>query len=504
MSQTKVKSGLISDQSITASKLYVTGNGNSGEVLASAGDGSFVWTSGIATEAYTDNAISNIIDGAPGALDTLNELAAALGDDANFASTVTTALGTKVDGTGTTNYISKWLDSDTITNSVIYDNGTNVGIGTSSPATELHIASASPILTLQDTNSTEPLQTYIQFTDSASNVHSYIGMGSGVTDDFKIVNYYDDISFYTGTGGSTSERMRILSSGNVGIGASNPSVKLQVNGIGEFAGALRITEGGTAQSILIGNQDSGGVDKPSIIMGVNGALRFGWGSTWNGEGGTFTETLQLKNNGDAYFTGNVGIGTTIPSTPLVISKNSPVSGTMLILQNTLYGSTNSSGLNSIEFGWLNHTAAKISANKESVNRTGFIITGEVGYNVPVEIARFTSFGDLHVNQDVIAYSTTISDERLKDNIVTIDNALDKVCELRGVEYDWNASSRSGQHDMGVIAQEVEKVFPFIVREKEMPLVDGNTYKTVDYEKLVGVLIEAVKELKQEIEILKSK
>jgi hypothetical protein len=107
--------------------------------------------------------------------------------------------------------------------------------------------------------------------------------------------------------------------------------------------------------------------------------------------------------------------------------------------------------------------------------------------------RLKSDGDLHVDGDVIAYSTTISDRRLKDNIFTIESALDKVSKLRGVEYIWKAGARKGQSDIGFIAQEVEEVIPQIVREKEMPLLDGGTYKTVDYEKMTALLIEAVKE-----------
>jgi hypothetical protein len=119
-----------------------------------------------------------------------------------------------------------------------------------------------------------------------------------------------------------------------------------------------------------------------------------------------------------------------------------------------------------------------------------------------ERMRLEADGDLHVDGDVIAYSTTVSDVRLKEDVKTIENSLEKVTQLRGVSYTWNAGSREGQQDLGLIAQEVEEVFPEIVREKELALVDGESYKTVDYEKLVGVLIEAVKELKAEIEELK--
>ena len=111
-----------------------------------------------------------------------------------------------------------------------------------------------------------------------------------------------------------------------------------------------------------------------------------------------------------------------------------------------------------------------------------------------------SNGDFHADGDVVAYSTSISDAKLKDNVKTIDNALDKVNNLRGVEYVWNYGTRKDQKDLGVIAQEVEQVLPEIVREKEM--MDGDTYKTVDYEKLTAVLIESVKELSAKVEQLK--
>ena len=112
--------------------------------------------------------------------------------------------------------------------------------------------------------------------------------------------------------------------------------------------------------------------------------------------------------------------------------------------------------------------------------------------------------ELHVAGDVIAFSTTFSDERLKDDIKTIDSALDKIESLRGVTYTWNKGGREGQRDIGLIAQEVEKVLPEIVREKEMTLVDGKTYKTVDYEKIVGVLIEGIKELSAKVTELENK
>jgi hypothetical protein len=124
------------------------------------------------------------------------------------------------------------------------------------------------------------------------------------------------------------------------------------------------------------------------------------------------------------------------------------------------------------------------------------------YTAGAEEMRLENDGDLHVDGDVIAFSTTVSDERLKDNIITIDSALDKVEALRGVSYTWNEGNRKGKSEIGVIAQEVEKVFPDIVHDKKLPFVNDKEYKTVDYEKLTAVLIEAVKELSQEVKELK--
>ena len=99
--------------------------------------------------------------------------------------------------------------------------------------------------------------------------------------------------------------------------------------------------------------------------------------------------------------------------------------------------------------------------------------------------------------DVVAYAS--SDERLKDNLSPISNSLEKVGQLKGYEFDWNDKQdvHSG-HDVGVIAQEVEKVVPEIVDTREH---DG--YKAVKYEKLVPLLINAINDLKAEVEELKS-
>ena len=120
-----------------------------------------------------------------------------------------------------------------------------------------------------------------------------------------------------------------------------------------------------------------------------------------------------------------------------------------------------------------------------------------------EEMRLESDGDLHVDGDVIAYSTTISDERLKDNIEIVDSALDKVKELKGVTF---TRKQDGVESAGVIAQDVEKVLPQAVKHKALPLQTGDDelFKTVQYDALHALLIEAVKELSEKVEKLENK
>jgi hypothetical protein len=109
-------------------------------------------------------------------------------------------------------------------------------------------------------------------------------------------------------------------------------------------------------------------------------------------------------------------------------------------------------------------------------------------------------GNMHAAGDVIAF---VSDERLKENIQPIENALDKVLSISGFTYNFNELGQSLGFDgnvrnAGVSAQEVQKVLPEAV--KSAPV--DSEYITVQYEKLVPLLIEAIKELKSEINKLK--
>ena len=106
-------------------------------------------------------------------------------------------------------------------------------------------------------------------------------------------------------------------------------------------------------------------------------------------------------------------------------------------------------------------------------------------------------GLIRATNDVVAFYS--SDERLKDNLIKIGNPLDKISQLNGYEFDWIVNQEihpNEGHDVGVIAQEVEKVIPEIVETRE------SGYKAVKYEKIVPLLIEAIKEQQVQIDELK--
>lgn len=127
-----------------------------------------------------------------------------------------------------------------------------------------------------------------------------------------------------------------------------------------------------------------------------------------------------------------------------------------------------------------------SAIAAQSNLTWDGVNNRLGINQATPTVALEVTGAILASGDISAFS----DERLKTNIRTIDNALDKVCDMRGVYF-----SKDGKANMGLIAQEVEAVIPEVVG-------DFGEYKAVAYGNLVGVLIEAIKELKLEIEQLK--
>lgn len=221
-----------------------------------------------------------------------------------LSSTDWTTFNSKVGGSGTTNYVSKFTGSGTIGNSQIFDNGTNVGIGLTSPANALHIDKGTGVAS------------YSQFTAGVLT-------GQLATDGFEvgidasgnaIINQQENLSmlFFT----NNTERIRILQGGNVGIGTISPSAILDVNASN---GEIRST--GTSTTYTQYNA--------FITSGVN--MRIGAFATNNGYLGTTTNhpfTIETNNTQRARFFANgnllIGSGTTDPGYLLDVSGTARV------------------------------------------------------------------------------------------------------------------------------------------------------------------------------------
>ena len=128
-------------------------------------------------------------------------------------------------------------------------------------------------------------------------------------------------------------------------------------------------------------------------------------------------------------------------------------------------------------------------------------TGDYQFNsIGVGTSPSTTTGEIRALGDITAYYS--SDIRLKENITPIENALSKVESISGNTYDWkegydDVHSHKG-NDVGVIAQEIEQILPQIVTNRD------NGYKAVQYEKIIPLLVEAIKELSEKIKQLENK
>ena len=162
-------------------------------------------------------------------------------------------------------------------------------------------------------------------------------------------------------------------------------------------------------------------------------------------------------------------------------------------------------------GDLQVTGAKLALDRRSAASTNDVYMGNthdyifadasVGlsfFTANAEDMRLEDDGDLHVDGDVIAFSTTISDETLKYNINPIEFALDKVNQLKGVTFNY---LKGNKESAGLLAQDVEKVMPSAVSERKIPLHtdDDKEYKTLHYDSIHALLIESIKELTTKLE-----
>ncbi len=240
-------------------------------------------------------------------------------------------------------------------------------------------------------------------------------------------------------------------------------------------------------------------------------------------------------SGDADITGKLGVGTTAPSNELTVIGTANITGRLGVGDSSprarltirgpnngthgpiifMYGDT----FDQFESGRIRFVEGTAAASKRGAyihydgrsnrlhigtNDNGISDINAMTFNrttrdVGVGVSNPTE--RLHVNGDALADAHTVtSDIRLKENVAPLQNALSIVGALRGVRFDWreDVGDLAGEGpDIGVIAQEVKEVVPEVVHETR------SGYLTVDYGKLVPVLIEAIKEQQAEIERIRA-
>ena len=136
-------------------------------------------------------------------------------------------------------------------------------------------------------------------------------------------------------------------------------------------------------------------------------------------------------------------------------------------------------------------ASAVGKTYIGINTTGIVYTpptGNLGIGTTNPTSRLTVSGNVFVSGIITATDfDSASDIRLKENIQKIDNPIDKIIRIEGVTFDWKSNNKSS---MGVIAQNIEKVLP--------ELVNGGESKTVNYNGIIGLLIECVKTQQEQI------
>lgn len=301
------------------------------------------------------------------------------------------ALTNPITGTGTTNYHAKFTGSGTLGNSIIYDNGTNVGIGTTSPDNGL-------LTILKNTSRATESSYGLAIQSNASNVYTELLLGADDTVDCGVIQTAAKNTSFT------AKKLALQpQGGNVGIGTTSPSALLHL----------------------------------ATSSGNGSAMRFESTST----------------NGRTY-----GIGSNF------------VTGVG-------------------EFSIYDYTA---NAERMRIKSTGAVNVSNLGTGLV-----YSNGGDLT--------STNPSDERLKDNITNLQYGLNEILQLRPVSYDWKNDVINQGTQYGFIAQEVQEVMPELVKEFETKDGEENVVRLgLDKEGIYAALVNAIKELKAEINLLKQK
>lgn len=305
-----------------------------------------------------------------------------------------------ITGTGTTNYVSKFTGSGSIGDSLIFDNGTNVGIGTASPSAKLHIAGSEQLLD-DGVNGRLTFGVYAGLNDIYSTTTSF---GA-----YQNLRYTANDHIFRNAG---TEVMR-LTGGNVGIGTSNPTQKLDVNGGIRSSQYSLITNTYDGRGIYA--DDGGGSTIFSLTRQPSNEVRLqGYSTlTFFTDGSTGSEKMRIT------YDGKVGIGTTSPLQKLHVYGNIHMDGSQLRFPSGVNVLT----LANVSGSWNSLQTQGINIGDWSSNPSyGDILIGDYSFDVirtdGTNIFRVLNNGNAIIGQGLnrpVTYDSTGGNFRIKGN-----------------------------------------------------------------------------------------
>ena len=414
------------------------------------------------------------------------------------------------------------VDNGTAT-AITIDSSENVGIGTTSPSSLLHLSSAgSTVLNVEATGAND---SRLRITSGNSNT-SYVEFADPDDVDTGEIRYEhatNNMQFRTA---GNVERMRIDSSGRVGIGTSSPSVPVHVYKSQASPTIVAKFENPADEAIVeikSKNTDLGVLQFADTEDANVGAVQYSHSDN----------SMRFKTNDSERMridaSGNVSIGTSATSAPLrvnvgtdqncaintsggnpritafndAVTASVPLGFNGSILKFETGGSErmridSSGNLNIGTTGDVTSTNAGIQLRADNtirVAKSGLAAMSIYRHTNNGSIISFyrdaTNVGSISVTSSATTYNTS-SDQRLKENIADADDAGSKIDAIQVRQYDWKAD---GSHqDYGMIAQELQTVAPEAVSGD----ADSEDMMGVDYSKLVPMLIKEIQSLRNRV------
>jgi hypothetical protein len=407
-----------------------------------------------------------------------------------------------------------------------------LGLGTDSPDHILCIEDSEPTLRIFDADNTLNQEQTIAFgTEPGDRTHAEI---AGIN--LNTGNASGGLVFKTNSGSSLTEKMRLTSDGYLGINDTDPDTFLHVNaGTGQIAAKFESTDAGVFINLVDNSSGTFGgmigaigdditfnpnnvelmrLDSSESRVGINTTtpsqtLHVSGNTLTSKLGvGSFNASFDLYNDGTSYFNGAV----TIDADLSITESNGEINfgAGNGVIQTTTGSTSLTFGTNSTEVARCHSTGSfminttsvpsgdgggaafeksgSLSRLKQSATSTSTIKL-QVYYNANGEV------GSIHTSGSATAFNTS-SDYRLKDDYKDF-NGLDLVSNINVYDFEWKSDKT---RSYGVKAHELQEVVPQAVNGEK----DGEEMQQVDYSKLVPILLKSIQELKQEIQILKSK